>query len=307
MRAIWPFRHFGLKLLSVGLALMLWFVVSGEETVERTLRIPLELQQFPSGLELSGEPPSTVDVRVRGASSTLARLGPSDLVAELDLRSARAGRRVFRVTPDEVRAPFGVQVVQVNPPTVAMAFEPSTNRRVPIVPSVDGKPAPGFVVGHIAVAPSMVEVVGPESAVKRVTDAFTEPVSVAGAHDTVKETVTVGLLDSSLRLNGQRSAVVTVQVTPAPIERTMRDVAVHLRQLRANLTARATPSTAAVTLRGTREAFARLDSEGLDVYVDMSGLGGGTYTLPLRAEAGDAGVVKIDPPTVEVRVASGQD
>ena len=111
MRAIWPFRHFGLKLLSVGLALMLWFVVSGEETVERTLRIPLELQQFPSGLELSGEPPSTVDVRVRGASSTLARLGPSDLVAELDLRSARAGRRQahsavrFPGTPSQPVAP----------------------------------------------------------------------------------------------------------------------------------------------------------------------------------------------------------
>jgi len=39
-----------LKALSVGLALLLWMVVSGEETVERGLRVPLELQQLPPGL-----------------------------------------------------------------------------------------------------------------------------------------------------------------------------------------------------------------------------------------------------------------
>ena len=66
----WPFRHFGLKVLSLGLALLLWMVVSGEETVERGLRIPLELQQIPNGLEVLGDVPATIDVRVRGASGT---------------------------------------------------------------------------------------------------------------------------------------------------------------------------------------------------------------------------------------------
>jgi len=88
-----PFRHFGLKLLSFGLAVLLWMVVSGEETVERGLRVPLELQQMPAGIELLGDVPTTVDVRVRGGSGTLSRVGPGDVVAVLDLRSARAGRR----------------------------------------------------------------------------------------------------------------------------------------------------------------------------------------------------------------------
>ena len=48
MRRMWPFRHFGLKLMSVALAVLLWMTVSGEETVERGLRVPLELQQFPA-------------------------------------------------------------------------------------------------------------------------------------------------------------------------------------------------------------------------------------------------------------------
>ena len=50
-------------------------VVAGEETVERGLRVPLELQQFPAGLELKGDAPSLVDVRVRGASGALVAAG----------------------------------------------------------------------------------------------------------------------------------------------------------------------------------------------------------------------------------------
>src|SRR3954464_4648967 len=89
MRAIWPFRHVGLKLISIAIAVLLWMVIAGEETVERGLRVPLELQQFPPGLELLGDVPTTAEVRVRGASGTLSRVSPGDIVVLLDLRSAR--------------------------------------------------------------------------------------------------------------------------------------------------------------------------------------------------------------------------
>ena len=39
MKVMWPFRHFGLKVLSLGLAVLLWTVIAGEETVERGLRV----------------------------------------------------------------------------------------------------------------------------------------------------------------------------------------------------------------------------------------------------------------------------
>ncbi len=218
-------------MLSVALALLLWLVVSGEETVERGLRIPLELQQLPAGLEVTGDIQQTVDVRVHGASGTLSRVAQGDVVAVLDLRAAREGRRLFPLTPDQVRVPFGVEVVQVSPSAVAMAFERSASRWVPVVPAVDGHPAAGYVIGAKTADPKTVEVVGPESVVKSVTEVLTEPVSVAGARDRVTETVTIGVLDPSLRLKNARSATVTVQVVPAPLEHAFRNRPVHLRGL----------------------------------------------------------------------------
>ena len=41
--AVAGFRHLGLKIVSIGLAALLWALVSGEQVVERALRIPLEI------------------------------------------------------------------------------------------------------------------------------------------------------------------------------------------------------------------------------------------------------------------------
>src|SRR5436305_3928595 len=119
---MWPFRHLGLKVLALTIAVLLWLTVSGEQTVERVLRIPLELQQFPARLGLVGDFPTPVGVRVRGSSGALSRVETGDIVAVLDLNAAEPGPRLFRLRPDDVRAPFGLQVVQVNPTTVPLTF-----------------------------------------------------------------------------------------------------------------------------------------------------------------------------------------
>jgi YbbR domain-containing protein len=305
MKRIWPFRHVGLKVWSVVLAVFLWLAVSGEQTVERGLRVPIEFQQFPAGLELQGEAPSLVDVRVRGESSALGRLGPGDIVAVLDLRTARPGRRLYQITPEQVRRPFGVQVVQLTPPSIALVFENSATRQVPVVPAVEGDPAPGFAVGKPVSSPPTVEVVGPESAIERVTEALTESVSVAGARQDVTETVTVGFQDPALRLKVPRLATVTVPIVPGPVERTLQDRPVHLRNLGAHLLARAVPPVTDVILRGSRPGLNRVDPGGINAFVDLAGLGVGEYTLGIRVDASqDAGVARVIPATVQVQISS---
>jgi len=87
-------HHLGLKFVSIALAALLWVAVAGEQTVERALRIPLEFTNLPAQLEVVGDAPAVVDVRVRGSSGALNRIAGGELVAVLDLRSARTGRRL---------------------------------------------------------------------------------------------------------------------------------------------------------------------------------------------------------------------
>jgi YbbR domain-containing protein len=301
--AYYPFRNLALKFLAISLAVLLWFTVSGEPTiVERGLRIPLEFQNIPDGLEIVGDMPDTIDVRVRGSSAILSRLEPGEVVAVLDLQTARPGSRLFDLVTEQVRAPFGVDVAQVAPATIALDLERSgPPREVPVVPAVEGEPAPGYVVGEVSSEPATVLVVGPESRLQQLTEVMTEPVVVAGATAPVTAEVTVGVPDLALRLSVPRRAVVTVDVVPAPAERTLREVPVHVRNVSAQLAAQVVPPVVTVRVRGSRPQVQSLRSDSVDAFIDLAGLGSGSYNLTVQAEAqGQLGVVDVEPPVVQV-------
>jgi YbbR domain-containing protein len=293
-------HHLGLKFLSLALAAVLWLVVSGEQVAERALRVPLEFTNLPSELELVGDAPGQVDVRVRGSSGAVSRINPGDLVAVIDLRLARPGRRLFPVTGDDVRRPFGVDVVQVNPGSVTMSFEVSSRKVVPVVPAVDGEPAEGFTVAAVTAEPSTVEVVGPVSALQRLTEAITEPVSVAGATASRTDVATIGVADPLLRLSSPQSARVSVAITPAPVEWVVPQVPVKVRNGKAAMQIQ--PAQVRVHAKGPRER-AQADASGFEAFVDVAGLGTGQFFLPVRVVSPEGvGVTAVEPEQVRVRL-----
>jgi YbbR domain-containing protein len=298
-----PFRHLGLKFLSVTVAFGLWFTLAGEESVERSLRVPLETQNRPEQLVPVESAPTEVYVRVRGRTGLLSQLGQGDVLAMLDLSAARAGRRYFSLTRDHVRVPFGVEVVEVSPANITMKFEGSETRQVPVVASVEGEAAPGYSAGKATVEPTTVEISGPASAIQRIKDVATEPVSVAGARATVQERVTIGVPDASVKLDQGATAVVTVPVAPLPVERILGRVPVHLRNAGKGLTAQAIPAGIAITARGPSDVVTALHPDSIAAFVDLAGLGPGRYNLSVRVEPGQGFVViGTDPSTVAVRI-----
>ena len=293
------FRHIGLKLLSVALAALVWFLVSGEQIVERALRIPLEFTNLPAEIELVGDAPTVVDVRVRGSSGALSRAESGELVAVLDLRTARPGQRLFHLAGSDVRTPFGIEVVRIAPSNVLIAFELPATKVVPVVPGVDGEPGEGYVVGTATAEPASVEVVGPSTAVARLTAAMTEPVSVAGATGPVTETVNVGVADPSVRLESPVSAQVTVDVTAAPVEWAVAGIPVRVGA--GGAVEILTPEVA-VFLRGPRESRTSI-VEDFDASVDAEGLPAGLFQLPVRVTPpSGVGVIRVEPPFVRVQV-----
>ena len=299
----YPFRYLGLKLMAIALATLLWLIVAGDHLVERSLRVPLEFRNIPPELEIIGDPPTAVDVRLRGSSALLGRLEPRDIVAVLDLATARPGSRMFHLRSDEVRAPYGVDVAQVIPGTIAVDLEKSGRRTVPVVPALDGEPAPGFVIGRVTSEPPTVDVAGPESRLKQLTGATTEPVQVTASRARVRDVVTVGIADSAVRLVQPRDATVTVEILPAPVERDLPGVPVRMRNLQASLTAKVQPTLTRVTVRGRREALSDLRAGSVEAFVDLYGLGPGRYNLRVQVDPSQTfGVSAIDPAVVDVTI-----
>lgn len=295
-------RDLGLKLLAFALAVAFWIQVAGQPVVERGIDVPLGFENVPRLLHVGGDPPDTVRVRVRGASSIVSGLQPGDVVAAIDLDGERSGRRLFDMFAGRVRAPFGVEIVQVVPATISVSLEPAgAPRVVRVVPDIEGRPAEGFAVGGVTALPATFEVVGPAGRLVDLTEALTEPVSIAGASGRVRETVTVGVADPVVRLRTPGTAVVTVDIVPAPLERTLPAVPVRVGESRRTVSVE--PEAVRVDVLGPRDRVQALDDTAVEAFVELAGLQPGRYNLPVTVESSPAvGVTRIDPSRVTVIV-----
>ena len=296
-----PFANLPLKLVSLVVAVVLWLAVAGQSVVERNIRVPLEYQNVPPGLEIVGDPPGAVDVRLRGSSGNLARVVQGDVVAALNLAGARSGTRIFNLQASEVRVPFGVEVVQVTPPTVSLDFERAGQKVLPVSPVVEGDPQAGFVVGQITTSPSTVHVLGPLPRLEALSAVTTEPVNVQGARRTVQDTVTVGVEDSAVRLREPVTATVTVEIVPAPAQQELSGVVVRASNVGNGLSARFQPATVAVVVRGSRERIAGIGAGDLHADVDLAGLTRGRHQVPVRVPNREGvAVERVEPAMVTV-------
>lgn len=296
-------ENLGLKLLAMALAIGLWLSVAGETVIERGFEVPVGFQNVPADLQVAGDPPDTVHVRVRGPMSIVNRLALGDVVAVLDLAGERPGeRRLFDMFADRVRTPFGVEVIQVIPATITAALERAgAPRTVPVVPDIEGQPAEGFAVGRISTVPESVEIVGPTSLLDSVVEAITEPVLIEGSSERVQSLVTIGVSDRVLRLQTPSSAEVTVEIVPAPVERNIQELAISSRSLEPGLEVSFDPISVTVGIRGSEVLLQAMEEGEVEAFIDLAGLAAGRYNLPVTVvSSADIGITHIDPPNVLV-------
>lgn len=299
-----PFRHLGLKALSVVIAILLWLSVAGEQVVERSILVPLELVNVPAGHELVVNPPPTVSVRIRGSSSVLSQLDQGAVVAVLNAEAARPRRQFFgHLTPADVRAPFGVEVLQVSPGMVPLQLDETLTKSIKVRVPIEGRPADGSEVAAVTVTPPAVVVEGPASSVKPLNEAVTEAIDVSGLSAGVAETVTVRVDDPMVRLRAPQSARVAIEIRPVPITRLLSGVRVEARNGKSRLAPGITPGTVSVEVRGQPATLGAMTTESVAAFADLAGLGPGRYNLPVRVDLPpEVEIVRVQPALVSIRI-----
>ncbi len=205
---------------------------------------------------------------------------PRDFEAGVDLRGARPGAQRFAIRTDQVSTPLGLEVTSVEPGSALAVLEFGGTANLPVKPLIDGTPAAGFVVSEVLVEPLAVTVVGPAKRLQSTTSATTDRVGIEGASTTVIQNVGVGVIDAALRLREARSVRVTVRIEKAG-ERPFAASHVMLRNLEPGLRATADPAVVSVLLRGAESLLSRLDPKAVVPYVDVTGLGRGSHTVPV--------------------------
>jgi YbbR domain-containing protein len=279
--------NLGLKVASLGLAVLLWFVIAGETTSELGLQVPLELQNFPRDLELTGDAAAAVDVRLRGSPGILHALHAGEVSALIDLAGTSEGERIVHIPAAAIRVPFGVKVVKITPSLLTLSFERTLQKVVPIRPRLLGRPEAGFEVKDVSADPAEVRITGPKSRVQEVESAFTEPVALDGARTTVSDLVNIGLEDPMLRIQGSPRVRVTARIREVHETRAFDGVAIDVRGGAGSLR----PGAVRVVLTGAASQLRRLTPADVHAYVDVPAAGAfGRLAVRVEIAPGFAGV-----------------
>ena len=207
------FHNFGLKVVSVIAAVLLWFAVAREPVAEVAIRVPVEFHNSPEQLEINTESIPEVQVRVRGPVRDVRELSPSEVHAVIDLAQARAGERTYDLSPQRIHVPEGIEVVQAVPSQMRLSLDERATRKVDIKPRVIGTFAAGYRIEKVAVDPTTVTITGPSQHVKDVEAAVTDPVDATGVVGSASFVTHAYVSDPLVRLSHPVPVHVTVTTT----------------------------------------------------------------------------------------------
>ncbi len=176
------FHNFGLKLLSLVIAVLLWLAVVRDPMSELVLTIPVQFNRVPANLDFSSEHVPQAGIRVRGPERILRNLDQDEVHASLDLSKATPGEHTYNIDPRSIRVPRGVEIVQVIPAQFRITFDRQVTKTVPVRPRVIGNLATGVQLAAegVTAQPAEVAVTGPEKRLDHIDAVLTDPVDATG-------------------------------------------------------------------------------------------------------------------------------
>ncbi|MBI3977261.1 MAG: hypothetical protein HY331_03660 [Chloroflexi bacterium] len=245
----------------------------------------------------------------RFAVKETAISGPSSLVSQVDAAVVEISLENKKVTIDQsfsitLLNPQGrpVEGVRVEPPTMNVQIpieQQITYKTVPVHPVVHNDPARGYWVESINVNPAIVVVVGNRPVVEPISFLQTSPVDVAGAVNTVEQSVGLNLPEGS-SLAGPQKVLVRVQISSVEGSKRLL-VTPSVNGLRPEQ--RSVVDPVDVTLVGPIPVLQGIKPTDVRASVDATGLLPGTYTLRVTVAAPErTKVASLDPVQVRVEV-----
>ena len=290
-------------------------------------RVKSELKEVTVEIQNRDEVPLGYRVYLPEVDPEFANVeGPATLVDRVAKLIVFVSLRDQRTTLEKVLEPIAtdeegetVEGVEVRPKNVSVRviIEKKENyREVAVRARTKGQPARGYYISGIDIEPPTITVVGPPSVIDTMGGLVNikDEVDIAGATRMVAEKVALDLPEEVSALDAEDSEISEVLVTVgidaftggAPVE-----LPLQVKKLQQGLVAKLSVPEIDVILEGPTVLLDELQTDLLEAYVDLGGLGVGTHQItpqvtilaaqdsPLR----ELVVKDISPKSVEVTIS----
>jgi YbbR domain-containing protein len=204
-------------LMAVLIALVLWGIAHGENTIERNVDVPVVFYGLSDELVIIDQSTNVINIRVQGSRAALRNASPTTMEYPVRVDGAKPGLAIYDVEASNIDAPRGVKVVSRSPARIELKFDPRGRKNVRIKPDIAGEPAEGFLLGAVVVAPERVWLTGARGDVLRLQEVVTERVDIAGQSKQIEKQVRLALGGGHVWMEADEPVVVRIQIDAVPM------------------------------------------------------------------------------------------
>jgi YbbR domain-containing protein len=300
----WP-NNWGLKLISLIFAILLWYFVVGEDKVDTTIYIPVEIVNLPKELVIANQFKKQLEATVSGPRGLINGINRQRITRTINLAKATPGTIVIRNEPETIPFPRGVSISRIQPSHITLLIDDLVEKELPVHARTTGDPASGHELTGVVFEPPLIKISGPKAIIGREKLLTAKPIDINGLKGPATIQVPLELRPALLELMGETVVTANVMIREKTMEKTITDIPVHLSDADSSRKITIDPDTISV------RAMLPLSSRGnqtrlFDASVSTEGLSVGTHRLPVKiTSAEQIKIIETVPPTVSVRIGKG--
>ena len=225
------FENLTLKILSILLAGLLWFFVSGKSKTELALIVPVEFTSIPTNMTIITKVPTSIHIRVKGTKTLLRPLTSKPPSLSINLAKAVTGKNVIRLAQETFNdLPLGVDVVNLDPDTLTIYLDRFVKVSLPIKIKTKGQLPKGFQIRDIQITPLTAEFRASEEYLKKHDVAFSEPIDLTQLRESTKVDIALLIPPNELKLIDPDSKIsATIEIGESLAQRVIKGIRIDFK------------------------------------------------------------------------------
>jgi YbbR-like protein len=293
-------KNIFLQLFSIAVAVLLWYFVNSESNLALVgFSASIEVKDLPQSQVITAQSHRQAQITVKGPSFLVSKLSATPPLVRVRLPKELQGRYLAPLLKSEIDLPPSVQIVSIEPAEVKFSFDKLATKRVAVVVPRIGALGESYIVHDVEIAPSEVQLTGPESELASITSIETYPLDLRSIKEDFSRNLNIRLpgphLDSNIT-----QVTVDVDIDLVILERKFIGIPIEIRSESPNKDLTIQPNTITVDVNGPRELVKSLQSSNIRAFVNLDSQSD-NKTLALEVEVPKgAHVTKLDPAEVKL-------
>jgi YbbR-like protein len=235
-----------LRFTSLGLAVVLWYFVGGEDIVNKNIMVPVEMINMPRDLVISNQFKKSIEVSVSGPRSLVLDMGNRDISRQVDLSHAVPGTMVIENSNDSIAVPRGVKVLRVQPESVILSLDKLIQKQFSVNPVTSGVLAVDYILMEIRMEPSSISITGPQTVLAQFDMLRTKVIDIEGLQESTQIQVPLNLDPVIVDLIGETTVTADLDISVETVQRKISNLPVEV--MKNGVLQRVSPATVTITV-----------------------------------------------------------